>query len=290
MKVALTIDDAPTISREADGIALDPSRMDTIREHLKYAGIRDCVAFVTGAQITGNETYLKDWLAEGFELGNHTFSHRSTSDVSIEAFVEDFKRCDSLLENLGAFDNCEQKWFRFPFLNRGRDPESRKKLAGCIGEMGYDIAPATTDFFDHEYEVPLSQAVKQNNPFRATLINNRYRNTAIKSLLTSSRTLQKKWGRQVPLTAYCHFGIISSSQLVNIIEQLGGLNVEWCSLKEVTLDPAYQAFNQDFDMTGLMSDCVNFSLPRKVARKLKKLVISKKLFSQKELGPRWPYV
>lgn len=288
MKIALTIDDAPSISRESDNIEIDPTRMDVIRKTLKSYGVESCVAFVIGNQIEGNEERFERWLADGFELGNHTYTHLSASKTNIETFISDVKACDESLMKINAFNN--KKWFRYPFLDRGLTDTTRLALNKEIMSLGYEVVPATIDFFDHVYERPLLNAIGKSQDFTASLIGTRYRETVTKSIEYVEKRLDKLWYTEPKHIAYCHFGPTTSQQLPNIIENLIGNGVEWCSVMEALSEPLYKKFNNDFRMNGLVSNNFNRTFKSKLKVKISRSKIVRNLFSQKELGLRWPYL
>lgn len=61
-EIALTFDDGPT--------AFTQKMLSTLAEHQATATF-----FMIGKNIAGNETILKQIVAEGHSIGNHTFSH-----------------------------------------------------------------------------------------------------------------------------------------------------------------------------------------------------------------------
>ncbi|MHC4860778.1 MAG: polysaccharide deacetylase family protein [Planctomycetota bacterium] len=142
--LALTLDDAPSVLPRGEALEHDPSRMDRVREVLLEEGVADCVAFVTGQAAEDHEAPLSRWLESGYELGNHTHDHPRCSAVSTSSFLESLDRCDRFLEALGAFEGGRQRWLRFPYLDRGADPDTRAELMRALADRGYRAACAST--------------------------------------------------------------------------------------------------------------------------------------------------
>ncbi|HET6227728.1 MAG TPA: polysaccharide deacetylase family protein [Bacteroidia bacterium] len=99
-EIVLTFDDGPT--------AFTPAILETLRQHQAPATF-----FVIGKNIHGNEAVLKQTVAEGHTLGNHTFSH---------SFFIDFKNAKQFKRELNQTDDAvynvtgtHLSWFRPPY-------------------------------------------------------------------------------------------------------------------------------------------------------------------------------
>jgi peptidoglycan/xylan/chitin deacetylase (PgdA/CDA1 family) len=82
--VALTFDDGPGPQT--------PAILDLFREH----GGRGTF-FVLGESVEGREQILARTIAEGHEIGNHTFSHPHALDLEEPELEHDIARCQRLL-------------------------------------------------------------------------------------------------------------------------------------------------------------------------------------------------
>jgi peptidoglycan/xylan/chitin deacetylase (PgdA/CDA1 family) len=98
-KVLLTFDDGP--------------HTNTIRvlEVLKKYHIH-AVFFVIGKNIIGNEDIVKQIVADGHHIGNHSFSHDNLIDVwSTEKVAKDFSDCQQIIQSYQK----DSKLFRPPY-------------------------------------------------------------------------------------------------------------------------------------------------------------------------------
>jgi peptidoglycan-N-acetylglucosamine deacetylase len=82
--VALTFDDGPGPQT--------PAILDLFREHCGYGTF-----FVLGESVEGREDILGRTIAEGHEIGNHTFSHPHAMDCTDDELAHDIARCQRLL-------------------------------------------------------------------------------------------------------------------------------------------------------------------------------------------------
>lgn len=99
-QVVLTFDDGP-------------NNPNTIRvlEVLKKHNV-NAVFFVIGKNISGNELIIKQIVAEGHQIGNHSFSHHNWIDIwTTKRVTEDFAACEKLIQEFQP----NSKLFRPPY-------------------------------------------------------------------------------------------------------------------------------------------------------------------------------
>jgi peptidoglycan/xylan/chitin deacetylase (PgdA/CDA1 family) len=88
-RVALTFDDGPT-----------SARLDTLLEVLAARGVQ-ATFFVTGKELAAAPDAGRRLVAEGHELGNHSYSHRRMTLVSDETVAAEVETTDSLIRETG---------------------------------------------------------------------------------------------------------------------------------------------------------------------------------------------
>ncbi|MDH5676637.1 MAG: polysaccharide deacetylase family protein [Myxococcales bacterium] len=289
LKIALTCDDAPW-SASLGGNAFREGVMDGIRQQLLRCGVGRCVAFVNSEVAMGQEPQLERWLEAGFELGNHTHDHRTASESRPEHFLDSVERCDRMLQSLGAFDDGRTRWFRFPKLDRGPDAQTRRLLKRGCEDLGYRIAHASTDFFDHHFEARYVSALEVGDEVLATHIARRYRRVATESLSATRIAMRAVHGVEFISVPYFHFGAVSLRTTGAIFDQLTKTDVAWCDLEEAMGHPVFTAFDANFDVGGVVPRPAHMSLPVRVGRRVGRLSHQLGWFRQARLGPRFPYL
>jgi peptidoglycan/xylan/chitin deacetylase (PgdA/CDA1 family) len=88
------------------------------------------------------------WLDYGFELGNHTFSHASLNKVGLKEWEEDVIRGETVTRLLQAQHNMKMRYLRHPYLDTGRDLQTRREAEAFLVARNYSIAPVTMDAWD----------------------------------------------------------------------------------------------------------------------------------------------
>jgi peptidoglycan/xylan/chitin deacetylase (PgdA/CDA1 family) len=95
----LTFDDGP----DPD---YTPRLLDLLAQHGVHASF-----FLVGHRIEQHPELVERIVAEGHMLGNHSYSHRSFKQMSLQQQVEEFRRTDDLLSR---FDNQPHHRLRTP--------------------------------------------------------------------------------------------------------------------------------------------------------------------------------
>jgi peptidoglycan/xylan/chitin deacetylase (PgdA/CDA1 family) len=142
-RIAFSFDDAPL----ADGALLSGvERTDRLIAALAEAGVKQAAFFVTTNKLdrlTAAER-LRAYVAAGHVLANHSHSHPGLSRSKVPDYLADIERAQA---QLAAFDGV-RPWFRFPFLDEGRDEARRDQLRQALAEAGLQNGYVTVDNYD----------------------------------------------------------------------------------------------------------------------------------------------
>jgi peptidoglycan-N-acetylglucosamine deacetylase len=152
-QIAVTIDDLP--AGNADFMsAADITQMTTKllaalhEEQIPAVGFVNEKKLYRTGEVDERIKALDLWLEAGLELGNHTFSHPSLNKVSLRAFEDDVIQGESVTRLLLTQHKMTLRYFRHPFLETGRDLQTRCEVEAFLTERGYRIAPVTLDAWD----------------------------------------------------------------------------------------------------------------------------------------------
>jgi peptidoglycan/xylan/chitin deacetylase (PgdA/CDA1 family) len=96
--------------------------------------------FLTGKWVEQNPELAKQILAEGHELGNHTYSHHDLRSLCDEAIVDELSKTEELVRTVTGAST--KPYFRPPF--GGRD----ERVLRIAAESGYKCVYWTEDSWD----------------------------------------------------------------------------------------------------------------------------------------------
>jgi peptidoglycan/xylan/chitin deacetylase (PgdA/CDA1 family) len=167
-EVAITVDDLPAgaanFMTAGEIQEMTTKLVTTLRDQKVPA-----VGFVNESklyklgEVDGRINALKIWIDNGFELGNHTYSHASLNRVSLKDWEEEIVRGETVTRWLLSQRNLKLRYFRHPYLDVGRDLETRRAADAFLIGRGYRIAPVTMDAWDWMYARPYEDARRRGD-------------------------------------------------------------------------------------------------------------------------------
>lgn len=154
--ISLTIDDLPAAGSNAmtgqEIIDMTQKLLATLRErHVAAVGFVNERKLFKFGEVDDRIKALNLWLDSGFELGNHSYSHMSLNQVGLKSWEEDVMRGETVTSLLLAQHNMKLRYFRHPYLDTGRDLQTRREAEQFLTQRGYRIAPVTVDAWDWMY-------------------------------------------------------------------------------------------------------------------------------------------
>src|SRR5450432_4697140 len=166
--IAITIDDLPAAAGDfmtGDEITdMTTKLLTTLRDQkVPAVGFVNEKKLYKLGEVDERIKALRQWLDYGFELGNHTFSHSSLNKVGLQAWEDDIIQGESVTRMLLAEHNMKLRYFRHPFLDTGRDLQTRREAEAFLVARGYHIAPVTLDAWDWMYASVYDDAKKRGD-------------------------------------------------------------------------------------------------------------------------------
>ena len=154
--IAITIDDLPAASADSmtgDEInEMTAKLLTTLRDQkVPAVGFVNEKKLYKPGEVDARINALKMWGDNGFELGNHTYAHTSLNRVSLKEWEEDVVRGETVTAQLLAQHQMKMRYFRHPYLDTGRDLQTRREAEAFLVNRGYRIAPVTMDAWDWMY-------------------------------------------------------------------------------------------------------------------------------------------
>jgi peptidoglycan/xylan/chitin deacetylase (PgdA/CDA1 family) len=152
-QIAVTIDDLPAgdayLMSAADITQMTTKLLAALRQQkVPAVGFVNERKLYRSGEVDERIKALDLWLDAGLELGNHTFSHASLNKVGLKAFEDDVVQGETVTRFLLAQHKLTLRYFRHPFLDTGRDLQTRRDAEAFLAERGYRIAPVTLDAWD----------------------------------------------------------------------------------------------------------------------------------------------
>lgn len=246
-KVAVTIDDLPLQRSGSYNREQNESVTDKLVKNLAMQKV-PVIGFVNESKLYTNEQLdaykvdlLKKWLDAGFELGNHTFSHRSANQISADEFTKDIIRGEEITKPLVKSYDKQLRYFRHPYLHAGLSLDTKYAIENFLKEHDYKIAPVTLDNSEWIYAAAYDKAVKEKDKEMMLIIGDDYLRYMRQKLEYWESQSIALFGRNISHTLLIHANALNAEyfdELCNIFRQK---NYEFVALEEALKDEAYQS-------------------------------------------------
>src|SRR6202521_2143091 len=147
-QIAITIDDLPAGAANSMSAAaiteMTAKLLSTLRQQqIPVVGFVNEGKLYKWGEVDERIKALNMWLDAGFELGNHTFGHTSLNKASLKDFEESVVRGETVTRLLLAQHKMKLRYFRHPYLDVGRDVETRRDDEAFLVAGGHSLPPAT---------------------------------------------------------------------------------------------------------------------------------------------------
>ncbi|GAA6190069.1 polysaccharide deacetylase family protein [Litorivita sp. NS0012-18] len=156
----------PSRTSPKDGLRYTNQITAVLREHGIVA-----TGFAVGQQINPQSLpALQAFADAGHTIGNHSWSHPDYGTLTRDAFFEETRRTDEVLQQW--ID--EQRFYRFPFLREGETEASKAAATEALSELGYQNVPVTIDNDEWQFNADYVAALEDGNDEAAAIIAQNY--------------------------------------------------------------------------------------------------------------------
>jgi len=247
--VALTFDDLPYAGEVASGVgsgmssaevaALNAKLLDGLRAH-RAPAMGFVVEKTLQALAAGDrDAVLDGWTRDGFELGNHTWSHADFNRLSLDEVEEEVVLGEASIRPVMARAGKALRYLRMPMNHTGDTAEKREGLEALAARHGYALAASTIDTSDYVFEAAYQRALDQSDTACAARIADAY--VAFSALeIDYYAGLNARVLRRAPAeVALLHVNRINVDTLERLLDLYAARGYRFISLSEAQGDPAY---------------------------------------------------
>jgi peptidoglycan/xylan/chitin deacetylase (PgdA/CDA1 family) len=175
-ELALSFDDSPVNS----SLHFESTkRTDELIKKLNSLNVNGAMIFANPCKDKVNGiSQLKKYVDAGHFIANHTCSHPRLDDVGFDLFSKDTQKADELLTPLIV----GQKFFRFPYLNEGKNELLRNQMRTWLKQNQYRNGFVSIDNDDYLVSWAINKAKEQGKKIDYQKIENIFLNHVIGSV------------------------------------------------------------------------------------------------------------
>ena len=182
---------------------------------------------------------LNIWLDSGFELGNHTFSHASLNRVGLKAWEEDVIRGETVTVMLLSQRNLKLRYFRHPYLDTGRDLQTRREAEAFLVDRGYRIAPVTLDAWDWMYAGVYDDARRRGDSTLQQQLVSSYLSYTNDVFAYSEKQSKDLIGYELKQILLLHANWLEADHIGELLDVIRKRGYRFITLEDALSDPAY---------------------------------------------------
>lgn len=239
--VALTFDDLP-VAGTADPVkarSINISILDSLdRHHAPSIGfvIESRVQEIGGSQ--GKEI-LGQWVERGYDLGNHTFSHTVSDDLTAEQFERGIVAGETSFAAVLAKVGNIPRYFRFPESHTGDTKEKHDAIAAFLKQRGYRVAVCTIDNEDYAFNAAYLKMLSSNDDTSAAQLRADYLAYTSTEIDYYTGLHKQIFGREIPHVMLLHVNRLNADLIDKLLELFEQKHYRFVTLDAALSDPAY---------------------------------------------------
>lgn len=239
-QIAITIDDLPVHAPYPPGVT--PLEVNRQMIGAVQAAHVPVTAFVNAVNVKDSATMeaLRDWREAGFVLGNHTWSHPHLSELTIAQFEGELTKDEPVLRQVGG--RSDWRWFRYPFLDEGKDPAQRIAARAVLAKHGYRVADVTTTFSDWAWTPAWARCHAKHDAAGIAELERLYLKAVKESIVDARYNAKALYGRDIPYVLLMHVSAMSAHMMPQVLRIYRQSGFQFVSLPAAESDRAYSAY------------------------------------------------
>jgi peptidoglycan/xylan/chitin deacetylase (PgdA/CDA1 family) len=242
--VAITFDDLPVVCRcenDTERMEITEKLIATFKKYrMPILGVvNEQKLELNGTVEPARVAILQKWLAAGFELGNHGYSHKNINEISFQDYTNEILLGERVTRGLSQKAGLPYRFYRHPYLSAGDNLQIRKNLDMFLQSHHYQVAPNTITYQDYTFSGAYETALRKGD----TTLANRIREAYLPYTLSRWEMAEKQsldlFGREIKQILMVHANRINADAFDDVAKMMQDRGYVFISMDEALKDPAY---------------------------------------------------
>lgn len=247
--IAVTFDDLPFVvggRRDAELRPLSTKLLHQITSNgIPAVGfVNEKKLYPSGELSAQGVAILEDWLTAGLDLGNHTYSHASLNRIPLADYIQDVVRGEAVTGPLMAKHGMTLRYFRHPFLQVGKDAQTRAEFEQFLAGRGYIVAPVTVNSSEWIFAAAYDKAMQQGDAAAMQQVADAYVPYMELTLAEAERQSMELFGYEIRQILLLHANALNAAHLGELAKMLKKRGYRFITLDEALQDRAYSSPNR----------------------------------------------
>jgi peptidoglycan/xylan/chitin deacetylase (PgdA/CDA1 family) len=240
--VALTFDDLPLVGEgdAAEAARVNHAILASLARHHAPAAAFVIEQRVEQIGLAPGRAILREWMDQGHELGNHTYSHPDLNTLSVEQFRSEVIRGEASIGAVLHERGEHPRYLRFPYNHSGDTREKHDAVAAFLAGRGYTVATCTIDNMDYEFERAYSAALARGDGDAARKLEAAYLRYTADEIDYYAGLHQKIFGREIPQVMLQHANRLNAAVIDQVLDLFTARGYSFVTLEKAQSDAAYR--------------------------------------------------
>jgi len=159
---------------------------------------------------------LEQWVREGFDLGNHTFSHADLNNITLEQFKQEVVTGEDSFRPILAEVGKTPRFPAFSFNHTGDTKEKHDFVAAFLKQRGYEVAACTIDNEDYLFNATYIQMLAKKDDSAAFKLRAAYLTYTAVEIEYYASLHEKIFGREIPQVMLLHANRLNADVIPSV--------------------------------------------------------------------------
>jgi peptidoglycan/xylan/chitin deacetylase (PgdA/CDA1 family) len=155
-------------------------------------------------------------------------------------FEDELVKDEPILRKLGG--KSDWHWFRYPFLDEGKDRTQRIAARDVLKKHGYRVAAVTMSFSDWAFTPAYARCMAKGDKDAIAELQELYLQSQRENIAAGRGTAHELYGHDIPYVLLMHVSAMSAAMMPRVIKIYRAAGFRFVSLPQAERDPVYAGY------------------------------------------------
>jgi peptidoglycan/xylan/chitin deacetylase (PgdA/CDA1 family) len=182
---------------------------------------------------------LNNWIENGYELGNHTFSHIDYNTCNLNEYASNILQGEINTKKILEQNNQTLRYFRHPYLHVGNTKEKADSLSEFLIKSKYIVAPVTFDTDDYTFASAYQKAFSNKDTATQNQIGKDYLLHIKHKLMYYEKQSNTLFDRNIRHVLLIHANLLNADYVDSIAQLFTEKSYTFIKLEDALEDELY---------------------------------------------------